>query len=299
MWRTRIAFAALPFVRPASGREFYRDELPNGRNVPGGASIGHQSLSGGGARSGFGYDFVKAGKAWTPWLCAQDSDGDGIPNGVELGDPSCVWEKGRAPTSTSAITDPSVRDGDGGSGKSASTPGNATWILVHGLLMLVSWILLVPFGVLSAMRRKSVGSDWLGIHKVANSAATGFSAIGAVIAISSVRLHGNTLHGIFGFVVFGLSVPMAVSGLLRPASTAEPARATPQDGAASKSRTDSDGALPSPTTTAAVESGDAPPAVRKSAHRLAWEILHKNVGRALTLLAIATVVLGIILSLGL
>ena len=32
---------------------------------------------------------------WTRWLCHRDSDGDGLTNGEELGDPACSWREGR------------------------------------------------------------------------------------------------------------------------------------------------------------------------------------------------------------
>jgi len=31
-------------------------------------------------------------------LCAKDSDGDGMTNGEELGDPNCVWTQGAVPS---------------------------------------------------------------------------------------------------------------------------------------------------------------------------------------------------------
>ena len=39
----------------------------------------------------FGVDFMLAGYEWTAELCLKDSDGDGLTNGEELGDPCCVW----------------------------------------------------------------------------------------------------------------------------------------------------------------------------------------------------------------
>ena len=42
----------------------------------------------------FGKDFYAAGMTWTEELCRVDSDGDGQSNGVELGDPCCLWAKG-------------------------------------------------------------------------------------------------------------------------------------------------------------------------------------------------------------
>lgn len=39
----------------------------------------------------FGVDFDDAGSKWTKELCEKDSDGDGLTNGEELGDPCCTW----------------------------------------------------------------------------------------------------------------------------------------------------------------------------------------------------------------
>ena len=42
----------------------------------------------------FGKDFRSAGFRWTAELAKNDSDGDGISNGRELGDPAGTWKKG-------------------------------------------------------------------------------------------------------------------------------------------------------------------------------------------------------------
>jgi len=70
--------------------------IPNGRNVTGcdGSpvlGVGHIRPSGGGPRNAFGLDWAAAGFTWTVELCNKDSDGDGMTNGQELGDPDCVW----------------------------------------------------------------------------------------------------------------------------------------------------------------------------------------------------------------
>lgn len=39
-------------------------------------------------------------------LCDSDSDGDGMTNGAELGDPDCDWVKGQTPKRTENITHP-------------------------------------------------------------------------------------------------------------------------------------------------------------------------------------------------
>ena len=52
-------------------------------------------------RNPFGLDFSANGYKWDRTLCEKDSDGDGVPNGVELGDPHCHWRVGDpVPTET-------------------------------------------------------------------------------------------------------------------------------------------------------------------------------------------------------
>ena len=85
--------------------------LPNGANVPGYAAIGHVAPAGGGARNAFGKLF------WTEWVnkygwnntfCCMDADGDLQSNGLELGDPCCVWKQGDTPAFTSDISHPGL-----------------------------------------------------------------------------------------------------------------------------------------------------------------------------------------------
>lgn len=59
-------------------------------------------------RNQFGKDFAAAGHEWTKELCEKDSDGDGLTNGKELGDPGCTWTKGTTPQFDKGITHPGV-----------------------------------------------------------------------------------------------------------------------------------------------------------------------------------------------
>ena len=109
-------FLALSVIGVTSvlGRVTYQAQIPNGAGVTrGGVSwpgIGHTASSGGGERNGFGSAFAAAGSTWTTGLCQADSDGDGFSNGVELGDPECVWTPGQTPNRTVAISHPGFSD---------------------------------------------------------------------------------------------------------------------------------------------------------------------------------------------
>ena len=70
----------------------YRALVPNGQSVPGSAAVGHHITTGGGPLNAFGRDFNRLGKRWSKELCELDSDGDGLTNGDELGDPCCCWD---------------------------------------------------------------------------------------------------------------------------------------------------------------------------------------------------------------
>lgn len=58
------------------------------------------------ANNQFGRDFKAAGYKWTPAFCNTDSDGDGLKNGEELGDPCCVWKEGDKPLRTTGLSHP-------------------------------------------------------------------------------------------------------------------------------------------------------------------------------------------------
>ena len=88
------------FARPE-----YKARIPNGdacdsdrdsgrlKESFGNCAFGHEKYAtGGGPLNPFGNDFSKAGFKWTKELCQKDSDGDGVSNGQELGDPSCEFE---------------------------------------------------------------------------------------------------------------------------------------------------------------------------------------------------------------
>ena len=77
----------------------------------------HTSANGGGANNPFGATIQPVTGSsctrqfWTPALAALDSDGDGLTNGEELGDPEGLWEQGDpAPGDSAQVTNPGDRN---------------------------------------------------------------------------------------------------------------------------------------------------------------------------------------------
>ncbi|XP_050408479.1 uncharacterized protein LOC130010327 [Patella vulgata] len=104
-------------VACVSGYAGYQERIPNGGNVPHSCKpnylwkgVGHLNQAGGGDRNQFGKDFAQAGHQWTVELCEKDSDGDGMSNGQELGDPNCQWEQGKAPDRDTLLSHPGICD---------------------------------------------------------------------------------------------------------------------------------------------------------------------------------------------
>ncbi|GBG23868.1 Nitrate reductase NADH [Hondaea fermentalgiana] len=83
--------------------------IPNGRAFP---AAGHSEGVGGGPLSPFGIDFLACDGQWSACLCGRDSDGDGETNGMELGDPCCVWQPDDdfPPQRRDQLSDPSRAD---------------------------------------------------------------------------------------------------------------------------------------------------------------------------------------------
>jgi len=106
----------LSWTALVSGYQPFQQKIPNGNAVPHPCNtgtlwpgVGHEAPGGAGARNPFGLDFMANNKTWTAALCQKDSDGDGVSNGAELGDPTCAWTAGSTPAGP-AKTHPGVCD---------------------------------------------------------------------------------------------------------------------------------------------------------------------------------------------
>ncbi|ETV95194.1 hypothetical protein H310_11456 [Aphanomyces invadans] len=129
------------------GRPQYAALIPNGENVDGYPAVGHTNDAGGGARNAFGKDFSSEG-SWTIRLCKLDSDGDGLTNGQELGDPCCTWQVGATPNQTVSLSNPglvgSVRDK--ALATSVKCEGDSPAMSVHSV---VSWVPIIVAAVIA------------------------------------------------------------------------------------------------------------------------------------------------------
>lgn len=81
-----IVVAGLVTAAGVKGREDYMTKLPLYRTYR--CTLCHRSPSpiSGADLNRFGSDFKANGHVWNQALAQKDSDGDGFPNGVELGD---------------------------------------------------------------------------------------------------------------------------------------------------------------------------------------------------------------------
>ncbi|EDV24766.1 uncharacterized protein TRIADDRAFT_8412, partial [Trichoplax adhaerens] len=112
----KIYLVLLLFFSVVNCYQRYQAQIPNGANVPDPCNtaqfwggVGHQKRAGGGTRNTFGILMGEVGVQWGRSACLADSDGDGLSNGEELGDPNCVWSVGgNPPIRTTNITHPGI-----------------------------------------------------------------------------------------------------------------------------------------------------------------------------------------------
>jgi len=103
------------FVTVVTAYPDFIKQIPNGDKVPNPClsnslwpGVGHKLTAGSGDRNPFGLAFKANNLVWDVSLCKQDSDGDGVSNGVELGDPDCTWKLNGVPKLTTGLSHPGI-----------------------------------------------------------------------------------------------------------------------------------------------------------------------------------------------
>jgi len=229
-------------------------------------------------------------------LCEKDSDGDGQTNGYELGDPTCMWTPGAQPDRALNITNPGISDASDAAvlEVAAGVLGAPVWYDWHAFLMLVSWIIVIPAGVLfpvlmkdSGAEKKAVRGDarsvssdtasanndqsgetkpetnpkahpsipwWFELHRIFMVLGAALFTAGFVVAFTSTTSHFQSRHARLGSAVVVLGMVQLAWGLFRPHKPAA--------------------------------------SEQKSQLRRIWEYIHPWLGRSCVFLALATAITG-------
>mmetsp|Transcript_5782 Transcript_5782/g.19262 ORF Transcript_5782/g.19262 Transcript_5782/m.19262 type:complete len:377 (+) Transcript_5782:89-1219(+) len=261
----RLLALLLPLAR---AEEIYLARIPNGKPLADAvhAELGYSRDSVGHAKSGrggvgnqnkFAEDFARevyADRTWTRWLCERDSDGDNRTNGLELGDPCCVWKQGDPDPEVDDLSLPGHADHATSRTMPTCAPPSAAppWpprppvdepplgrrerlILGHAVLMAVAWALLLPTGAVASVSwRRALGGGrrWLKAHIAAQVCGLAASLAGLAVGVYVVGDRGLATHfrpneweGGFAGSHRGLGLALCVllalqpvAGLLRPAA---------------------------------------------------------------------------------
>eukprot|EP00511_Aplanochytrium_stocchinoi_P000228 CAMPEP_0204821844 /NCGR_PEP_ID=MMETSP1346-20131115/36_1 /ASSEMBLY_ACC=CAM_ASM_000771 /TAXON_ID=215587 /ORGANISM="Aplanochytrium stocchinoi, Strain GSBS06" /LENGTH=337 /DNA_ID=CAMNT_0051947769 /DNA_START=256 /DNA_END=1269 /DNA_ORIENTATION=- len=202
------------------GLREYQSEVPNGGNVmfngepwPG---VGHNSPGGGPAPNNqFGLDFAAQGKIWTTALCEMDSDGDGVSNGAELGDPNCVWSFGQEPE-FEAIGHPGLNDNE-------APPKLDRAIVSHGTLMIIAWVVFAPIGMFLPLINKTKKPPangkkalWYKYHKIFMVTAAFLCLVAYIIMVNfKTEFSTANTHEKVGTAVVILTILQPLGGAFR------------------------------------------------------------------------------------
>lgn len=243
----------------------FANDIPNGFNVPDCSgviwrAVAHANRENGGpAFNDFGRDFKRLNRDWAA-VCNLDSDGDGMTNGEELGDPNCTWTKGSGSEGLE-----SVKGHPGlvcANGEQTNVVDNSLpyyqWL--HGILMIMAWVVFAPIGIVLTMVNKTKSppavKSWFQLHRAFLTLTVLLTLVAFAVLWAEVgfQVHKGK-HRQIGFAVVVGTILQPLGGIMRPHNPA---------------------------------AGE-----EKSKARLAWEYGHQWFGRILFTLAIAATILGL------
>ena len=187
------------------------------------AALGHRGQHINDNLNQFGIDFENVNEIWAN-LCTDDSDGDGFTNGVELGDPGCSYVPGAA--IGPALSDPTDSSSVPSNPGVLGPPYPPTIILLHGVGMIIAWVVLAPFGIaVATVMKKGDNAIWFKIHRAALVATVLLNIISFIIIIATGEggddedegfpPHFSTPHTGSGFAVLILAILQIAGGFLR------------------------------------------------------------------------------------
>jgi Eukaryotic cytochrome b561 len=226
----------------------YQTRIPNGDKImhlgQAWPAVGHTAPQGAPTLNPFGLAFQQSNHIWTIDLCFEDSDGDGLTNGQELGDPDCIWAIGQTPTRTTDITHPGFVtttqeddgvDGDEAEGSTAPAATTTeqqqqltlpTWLVWHIALMMLSWGFLLPLGALIAISfrghlaakpsKHAKKPIWFILHVICQTLGVAAMIGGFVVAYQNIITHFNNTHKLFGVSIVAIGIVQFVMGFVRP-----------------------------------------------------------------------------------
>lgn len=153
--------------------------------------------------------------------------------------------------------DRSCRDDPTKLKKSVRFQSLSTWLQVHILTMYIAWGFVLPIGVLIPMSFRRAFEDkaiWFKIHRFMQTIGVLLLIIGCSVAFANVKLHFHETHQTLGLAVFVLALFQPFNAILRPSHK--------------------------------INAGVIPRS------RKLWEIMHKNLGRAVIIMAWVNMILG-------
>jgi hypothetical protein len=182
--------------------------------------------------------------------------------------------------------DPNENSTPNVSAGSSEPPNKSLWI-AHGILMFISWGILLPIGIgCSIVRRLVPGNGtWFQVHRICNGTAFLLMTAGFGIAVHNVNEAGTehfseVRHRTIGLVIYVLSFVQVLGGIFRPhLPHAQPPKEVEPDVEAD----DADKTGPPP----------APEAPKKSIQRVVFEVAHRTFGFGLLGLSWYNLYLGI------
>lgn len=122
---------------------------------------------------------------------------------------------------------------------SKGSPNKTLWI-VHGILLALAWLILVPIGVAASVLRGLFTDKtglWFKTHRNLNTLAVGFTFAGFAIAVyliadeqkPAAKHFSTENHHITGLVIFLLAFLQALSGVFRPGMPHPPPKTDDDD----------------------------------------------------------------------